>query len=299
MGYTVLASATAFSDATKVDKYVSSGKTANFTAAAGNVYLVDTTSGVVTATLPSANVAGQSLVIKRVAGTNVVTVNRAGSDTIGSAATTADLTLDNESWELVSSGTGQWNLTAGNKSLGSLDSRFAASQVPADRGYLAWTQPLWAISATTALPAAGTVNLRRIRRVPAGPVTSILVYLGAAGSGLTSGQCFAALYTAAGALIGQTADQATPWASGGLKTMALTGGPFTVAAGDLYIAAWFNGTTGPSLVRSGFANATLTNIGLASPNLEAATANASVTTTAPSSLGAQTVTTLEWWAALA
>lgn len=172
-------------------------------------------------------------------------------------------------------------------------------QLPTDRGYIAWTQPLYVISATTALPTAGVLNLHRVRRVPASTVTSIVVYAAAAGSTLTAGQCFAALYTAAGALIAQTADQATAWASTGLKIMALAGGPYPVTAGDYYVGIWFNGTTGPSLVRSGFANATLANIGLASPNLEAATANTGVTTTAPATLGAQTVNTLEWWVALA
>lgn len=112
------------SDATKVDKFTTQAKTASFTAAPWLFYLVDTTGGAVTATLPAANVAGQQLAIKLNAGTTAVTVVPAGTDTIGAAATTASITLASEVWEFISSGSGQWNLVAGNKSLASLDGRY-------------------------------------------------------------------------------------------------------------------------------------------------------------------------------
>src|SRR6185312_9531310 len=70
-------------------------------------------------------------------------------------------------------------------------------------------------------------------------------------SGLTSGQNFAAVYDNTGTRIGVTADQTTPWASTGLKQMALTGGPFT--------GTW------PSFATGGFillANAHATGAGL-------------------------------------
>ncbi|WBB94191.1 hypothetical protein [Verrucosispora sp. WMMC514] len=170
---------------------------------------------------------------------------------------------------------------------------------PADRGYLAWTQPPYALVAGTSLPTAGTLNLRRLRRVRAGAATSIVTYVTAAGNTLTAGQCFAALYTAAGALVAQTVDQATAWTSTGLKTMALAGGPHSLAGGDYYVGVWFQGTSGPGLVRSGTIATPLTNAGLAAPNLEAATANTGVTTTAPATLGTLTASVFEWWFALA
>lgn len=173
------------------------------------------------------------------------------------------------------------------------------AQIPADRGLLAWTQPPHALAGGTAIPTAGLLYLRRVRRVPAGPVTSIVTHLTTLGVGLTAGQCFAALYTAGGTLIAQTADQATAWASAGLKVMTLTGGPYTVDAGDYYVGFWFNGTTGPAPVRSASISALLTNVGLTAPNLETASANPGVTTTAPASLGAQTSQAIEWWFALA
>ncbi len=112
-------------DTTKVDKYTTQDKTASFTATAGFIYLIDSAAGAVVATLPAANVAGQSLVVKWSAGSNTVTVQRAGSDTIGAATTSAVMGLASEVWEFISSGSGQWNLTGGNKTLTSLDGRFA------------------------------------------------------------------------------------------------------------------------------------------------------------------------------
>lgn len=172
------------------------------------------------------------------------------------------------------------------------------SQAPADRGFKAWTQPIYALSSQTALPTAGLLMMRRIRRVPATSVTNIVTFVNGAGSSLTSGQCFAALFTAAGALVGQTADQAVAWASVGIKTMALTGAPFALAAGDYYVGVWFNGTTGPSIVRHAAVNGGLSNAGLSAPNFETCTADTGLTTTAPPNFGAQTSAGTEYWYAL-
>lgn len=172
-------------------------------------------------------------------------------------------------------------------------------QIPSERGYIAWTQPIYALTGGSALPTAGTLYLRRIRRVPAGAVTSIVTFVNTAGATLTAGQCFAALFTAAGTLIGQTADQATAWGSTGAKSMPLSGGPYSHGGGDLYVGAWFNGTTGPALIRSGSVTGALTNIGLSAPNLECASANTGLTTTAPATFGTQTSAVFEWWFALA
>lgn len=173
-----------------------------------------------------------------------------------------------------------------------------AFQLPADRGYSAWTQPITVMGGSTVVPTAGLLNLRRIRRVPAGPVTNIVTYVSGAGVTLTSGQCFAALYTSAGVPVGQTADQSVAWVSTGLKTMALVGGPYSLVAGDYYVGFWFNGTTGPSLPRSGTINQILTNAGLSAPDFDSASANAGVTTTAPNPFGTQTPVVYEWWFAL-
>lgn len=184
----------------------------------------------------------------------------------------------------------------GSSGRSTADSNIAS--LPADRGFKAWTAPPDLAAGSTALPTAGLLMLRRIRRVPATSITNIVTYVAAGGTSLTSGQCFAALYTAAGALVGVTADQATAWAGVGVKTMALAGGPFTVTAGDHYVGVWFNGSAGPAFARNGTLNANLTNVGLSAPNFGAASADSGLTTTAPATFGVQTTVVYEWWFAL-
>lgn len=172
------------------------------------------------------------------------------------------------------------------------------SGTPADRGWLAWTQAVSAPQQGTALTTAGTLYLMRLRRVPAGTVSNALIFVTAAGVTLTSGQCFAALYTAAGALVAQTADQATSWASTGLKTMAFTAPYSNPSTQDLYLGVWFNGTTGPALARGTGVSAALINAGLSSPNFAMASADTGLTTTPPANFAAQTSLNVWYWAAL-
>lgn len=173
-----------------------------------------------------------------------------------------------------------------------------APAVPADRGFIAWNFPPHAATGSTPIPTAGTLYVHRIRRVPAGSITNINVVLAVAGSALTTGQCFATLFDSAGVPIGTTADQSVVWAgAAGLKTSALAGGPFTVAAGDYYVGLWFNGTTGPALERYGALNS-MTNVGLSSPNLEFASSSTGLTTAPPDPFGAQSALALAYWIAL-
>ena len=174
----------------------------------------------------------------------------------------------------------------------------------ADQSLLAWSYdgPSGVNGGTTALATGGTLYTVAIKVPAAITVTNIVAQLSANGSVLTSGQCFAALYRgAAGSLIGVTADQSGAWGSGAPKalTMALASGPFAVAAGVVYVAFWFNGTTGPSFFRSNAAP-TLFNIGLADAASRWGTANTAVTTTAPGTLGTITATgsLAAFWAGL-
>lgn len=168
--------------------------------------------------------------------------------------------------------------------------------VPADHGFKAWTFPPDVGPNATALSPAGTLFLRRIRRVPAGALTGAVIFVTTAGSTLTAGQCFASVFTAAGALIGTSADQSGTWNSAGLKLMPLVGGPFTLPAiADLYVGVWYNGTTGPTLARAGL-NGPYTNANLAAPNFIAATSTTGLTTTPPDPFGAQLAGTNSFWA---
>lgn len=168
---------------------------------------------------------------------------------------------------------------------------------PSDRGLIAWNMPISVAANSTVVSPAGTLFLMKIRRVPAGNITNVCLLMSVVGSTLTTGQCFAALYTSAGVLVGQTADQAANWsATAALKTMALVGGPYPVAAGDYYVGWWYNGTTGPQFLR-GLSSA-LYNSGTTAPTLETATANTGLTTTAPNPFGTQTSQNNAWFAAV-
>lgn len=172
----------------------------------------------------------------------------------------------------------------------------------ADQGFAAWNYDMGATASggTTALATAGTVYTFGVPLRQAATVTNIVVALIANGGTLTSGQCFGALYTgAAGSLVGQTADQSAAWGAGATKlvTMALAGGPFAVAAGIVQVALWFNGTTGPSFFKTA-SNAALANAGLATSLSRYGTANTSVTTTAPGTLGTISAASNGYWVAL-
>ena len=168
---------------------------------------------------------------------------------------------------------------------------------PSDHGLLSWAyDPAVSVATSTPLTNAGTANVVKLHVPEAQNITNILLYLSTQGSGLTSGQCFAALYQG-GSLLGTTADQSTAWAaSPGLKTMAISGGPVAVAAGDVYVAYWYNGTTGPAPLRGNSSASVNLNLAAASPRW--GTANTGLTTTAPGTLGTISSAVTAYWAGL-
>jgi hypothetical protein len=172
---------------------------------------------------------------------------------------------------------------------------------PPDYGLLAWDFDPSICASTTTLGSAGTLQLQRVHVPVTSSVTNIVMYLGTVAVGGTSGQNFAGLWNASGgAQVGITADMtATFGGSGGLKVMALASGPFLIAAGDYYVGYYWNaGTSGPGWARANTIAGTLTNMSLASPDLICATANTGLTTTPPSTLGAQSINSHNWWCGL-
>jgi hypothetical protein len=168
---------------------------------------------------------------------------------------------------------------------------------PPDHGLKAWTfEPVGALGG--AIPVSGTLQLARVHLPVAATITNIVLNIITAGSTLTSGQCFAGLWTAAGAKVDVTADQAASWVSTGNKTMALAAGPYSAAAGDYYIGWWSNGTTNPAFARQG--TTVLVNVGLAAPNYRFCTADTGLTNaaSAPANLAAQAQALFSFWAAL-
>jgi len=122
---------------------------------------------------------------------------------------------------------------------------------PLDFGYLTWgTDPAEASSLVT--PTAGVLYLCRVPlRQASSLVGNVHMGVGVAGSGLTSGQCFVALFNAStGARLGVSAD-----ISGGLAvgetTHVITGGATVVGPVYVYVGVLLNGTTMPQLARGG------------------------------------------------
>lgn len=166
----------------------------------------------------------------------------------------------------------------------------------ADQGLMGWSMDVNAATQNSAVTTAGTLNVVRVHVPTAYLVTNILLAVTSGGSALTTGNV-AGLWNAAGTLIGATSDQTSSWNSSGLKTMALTGGPFTIPAGDYYIGFWVNGTGLPSMARgNNQTSAAFLNAGMGSA-YRTATANTGLTTTAPS-LGTLSASNFSWWMAI-
>jgi hypothetical protein len=104
-------------------------KTANYTAAAGDLVPVDTTSGAVTVTLPNAPADKTMVAVKHIiqGGTNAVTIACAGSDVFNRAGgpTSATLPYANQAMLLeYTAAVGIWSVIADDIPLSSLDLRF-------------------------------------------------------------------------------------------------------------------------------------------------------------------------------
>ena len=126
-------------------------------------------------------------------------------------------------------------------------------------------------------------------------ITNLYIYLGVAGSSLTSGRNFAGLYDSSRNLLSGTADQTTAWGSGGTKTMALSSAQ-AVAAGDYFVAFYWNGTTGPTIARG--TTIAVCNVGLSTANSRCATSSSSLTTALPNPAAALASTPTAYWVAV-
>jgi len=136
-------------------------------------------------------------------------------------------------------------------------------------------------------------------------VTNVIYAIQTAGSTLTSGQCWIGLYDNTGTQIGVTADQTTNFGGTGVKTAALASGPFTGTWPFVYVAAVYNGTTGPAFARytQGSSSPGIFALSATAANLRWATNGSAITTTMPgsftySSNSGTTSTPVSYWTAL-
>jgi hypothetical protein len=178
-----------------------------------------------------------------------------------------------------------------------------------DHALVAWNYPMWACGASQILSAAGTLQVWKVPvdeaalAAAGGVITNVVLAVGSVGVTLTANQCYAGLWLADGTFVGVTADQSTAWLTAGLKSMALVGGPFALTGGaqEVYVGAWYNGTTSPGFTRAGSAPSGLANAGLSSSaTYKYATANTGLTTSGSGSvsLGTRTSSNNMIWAAV-
>jgi hypothetical protein len=196
-------------------------------------------------------------------------------------------------------GTGIWNLATDGTFSGAL-APLSFQPLTNDSGYLAWTFDPAQVSATGIAPGSGVVNLAKVLVPQPISVTNVVLYVTSAGSSLTAGQSFAGLYNSAGTLIGTTADQSSAWTSTGRKSMALTGGPFTLTPGYYWVAFYSVGTTPPSFGKNNNAlDATFYNGTLSAARYRFAT-NGTATTALAATItpGSNTALNTPWFAAL-
>ena len=195
--------------------------------------------------------------------------------------------------------TGQFLTSSGAGSLPSWQA--APGFVPGDAGFLEWNFDPVVISANTALTTTGTIYLNRVNVRTARSVSNITYSLGVVGSSLTSPQNFAGLYSSGGTLIATTADQTVNWNTGGtigVKTIGLTGAPFSVPAGFVWVALMFNGSGGPSFGRAFSVTAATANIGFAASAARFGAATGGTVLPATINTGNNSLQAVEYWTAI-
>lgn len=119
----------------------------------------------------------------------------------------------------------------------------SANFLPNDHGYLNWSQDPATCNGSSN-PAAGNVRMVKFPALPQSyTISTLTVFVAAAGVALTVGQNFGGLYDAAGVRVAVTADQSAVWNTTGLKNMALTV-PYVVPSGaNVWGAIVYNGTS--------------------------------------------------------
>jgi hypothetical protein len=124
---------------------------------------------------------------------------------------------------------------------------------PSTHGYLAWTHPT-TLNTTNNNPTAGKFYMMKVLVPLSISVTSVSYYVQTIGATLTSGQNFVGILNSSGTVLGTSADQTTNFGATGLKTAALTGGPFAITGGGgvfVWVVFLSNGTTTPKFACTG------------------------------------------------
>lgn len=172
-------------------------------------------------------------------------------------------------------------------------------------GVKAWTQSLAdqtvGASLLSTAGSAGRLRGAKMYAEVGGTCTQLQFYLSVAGSGLTTGQNWAAIYDGtSGALMAQTSDLTATGFVGSARVVTETlQASCVLTAGQFYFVMFvYNGTTAPTLGRHSGNGSTLNNLNLSTGlGSRAILANASITTTLPGTLSNFALDSLTWWGA--
>lgn len=171
------------------------------------------------------------------------------------------------------------------------------SWLPSDYGLISWSTDT-SQGANSQVLTSGTLIMIGIKVRATASLTNVKLLVSTAGSGLTVGQNLVGVYDSAGNRVGQSADQSGNWTTTGTKTIALTGGPFSIPAGTYYVAVLSNGTTPISIPRETSLAANIINLDL--PVASARSASLAGQTTMPVSItpGSRSFDMNSYWAAI-
>lgn len=130
-----------------------------------------------------------------------------------------------------------------------------------DYGLQAESFPLASASPSgTILTAGGAVYGVAINVRKAFTVSALCANVTVAGATLTAGDCWGLLYSSAGVLLGQSADQTTPWQTAGFSKMTLAAsatGSLVLTPGMYWGAVVATGSTLPTFSRSAMSSASV------------------------------------------
>ncbi len=246
-------------------------KTGNYAARPGDFVLANCTVGAVTVTLPAAPANGSLVGVKLVNSVSgTLTVQASGTDVIDAvpAATTQIVPVVTGTVFVLQyqSVTGTWYTQSTGTQL-PVPPPLNNPQ-PADAGFAAWSYDYAMLGGSftgVPLPPGGNAYLVKCPVRTTANLAAIRYWITAAGSGLTTAQNFAGVYSSEGSLITVTADMTAGWGSttGQVDTL-FSGEPFTINPPYVWAAFLCNGGTGPSLAVTGNQTASWANGLLAS-----------------------------------
>lgn len=180
-----------------------------------------------------------------------------------------------------------------------------SNPTPASHGLLAWSFDPALCLVNPLGPTVGRYYVSKIEVPQPISVTNVLYYIDTIGSTGTSGQNFVGLLSSSGTLIASSADQTSTFdGTTGLKTVALSGGPYAINGGPgvfVYVVWLFVGGTAPKFAgvgNTGHPDGFCTSAGLATGTARGGFQTTANTALASITLSSNSVSQVQFWAGL-